>query len=251
VTEPQTVVMYSGGLASFAAAHRIRDEKPVLLFTDTLIEENTLYAFLDASAAFLGLELVRIADGRTPWEVFRDVRMLGNTRADPCSRILKRELARKWVDENAPDADIIFGLDWTEPHRLPAVERNWAPHRVRAPMMDKPYRLKHELVAWVESLGLTPPAAYREGFPHANCGGGCIKAGVGEWTRLYRLRPDTFARWEQEEEELRELLGDVAILRDRTDGTTDPLPLSALRQRIEMGQPLDLWADGAGCGCMV
>ena len=52
------VVMYSGGLASFAAAHRIRDEEPLLLFTDTLIEEPSLYAFLDASVTFLGLELV-------------------------------------------------------------------------------------------------------------------------------------------------------------------------------------------------
>lgn len=42
---------------------------------------------------------------------------------------------------------------------------------------------------------------------------------------------------------------DVSILRDRTGGTTKPLTLAALRQRIEE-QPdqLDLFDEG-GCGC--
>lgn len=47
----------------------------------------------------VGGEFIRLADGRDIWQVFRDVKFLGNTRIDPCSRVLKRELMRKWVDE--------------------------------------------------------------------------------------------------------------------------------------------------------
>jgi hypothetical protein len=36
--------------------------------------------------------LVWIADGRHPWEVYRDEKFIGNSLVDPCSRILKREI---------------------------------------------------------------------------------------------------------------------------------------------------------------
>ena len=52
------VVMFSGGVASWMAARRIVDEggDPVLLFTDTLIEDPDLYRFLDDAATDLGVE---------------------------------------------------------------------------------------------------------------------------------------------------------------------------------------------------
>src|SRR4051812_29467666 len=98
------IVQFSGGIGSWAAAHRAVErfgaEHVRLLFADTLMEDEDLYRFLDDAQRELGCELVRIADGRTPWQVFHDVRMLGNARVDPCSLVLKRELLRKWIDEH-------------------------------------------------------------------------------------------------------------------------------------------------------
>ena len=98
------VVFYSGGISSWATAKRVAKKHGTknlkMLFTDTLIEDKDLYRFLDESAENVGGELIKIADVRTPWQVFKDVRLVGNSRLDPCSRILKRELATKWVKEN-------------------------------------------------------------------------------------------------------------------------------------------------------
>lgn len=68
------IVGFSGGVSSWLAARILRDEDPdrpmVLLFADTLIEDEDTYRFLDAAAENIGLPITRIADGRTPWEVF-------------------------------------------------------------------------------------------------------------------------------------------------------------------------------------
>ena len=174
------VVFLSGGVGSWAAAMRVRDgmepgDRLVLLFTDTKTEDASTYAFLEAGAAkaLEGVdgEFVKLADGRDIWEVFRDVRMIGNTRIDPCSRVLKRELAASYIRDNFdPDETVLYvGIDWTEVNRLPAIVRNWQPFTVRAPLMAKPYLTKAALIAWAESEGLPIPELYARGFPHANC----------------------------------------------------------------------------------
>ena len=103
------------------------------------------------------------------------------------------------------------------------------------------------------AAGIEPPLLTREGFPHANCGGGCVKAGVGQFKKLLDLHPDTFSEWERKEEEVRVFLGkDVAILRDRSGGETKPLTLAALRSRVNEGNLFPVLAadEGDACSCM-
>lgn len=247
------VSLFSGGVASWGAARRYADqhgtEGLVLLFTDTRTEDADLYRFLEEAAADIGAPLVKLADGRDIWQVFRDERMLGNTRADPCSRVLKRDLSAKWLEKNAPDATLIFGYDWTEVHRHERSVLRWAPRPVASPLIDPPLRLKTELLADLESRGIEPPRLTAMGFPHNNCGGGCVKAGQGHFLKLLEELPDVYADWERHEEELRGQLGNVAILRDRTGGTTTPLPLRELRERQARGGiQIDVLEVG-GCAC--
>lgn len=240
------VVMFSGGVGSWAAAKRTVAEHPstVLLFADTLIEDADLYRFLDEAAADVGAPLVRIADGRTPWQVFRDRRMLGNSRIAPCSTELKQKPCRRWMEENAPEATVVVGIDWTEEHRLEPARRGWSPFPVEAPLCDRPYLMKSELLIHLDRAGIARPALYNEGFAHNNCGGGCVRAGAGQFRRLLAGRPKTYAEWERNEEALRQFLGrDVTILRDRSAGAVRPLTLTDLRQRTEFE------SDDGGCGC--
>ena len=250
------VVMFSGGVGSWAAAKRTVERHGrdglVLLFADTLIEDPDLYRFLDDASADVGAPLIRIADGRTPWEVFRDRRMLGNSRVAPCSTELKQRPARAWMREHAPDAAVVLGIDWTGMHRLPGAKKGWEPWIVEAPLCEPPYQSKADLMVDLERDGIRMPDLYREGFPHNNCGGGCVRAGHAQFAKLYRQRRRTFAEWEEGEEGLRQFLGrPVSILRDRTDGSTNPLTLADLRRDLER-QPT-LFDDGewGGCGCFV
>ncbi len=249
------IVMFSGGLGSWAAAKRVAAEHGtdhlVLLFTDTLIEDADLYRFLHEAAANVGGRLVRLADGRTPWDVFRDVAFLGNTRADPCSRILKRELSDAWIAEHyTPDTVTVYvGVDWSEIHRIERLAARKLPWRYVAPLCDPPYLTREDVIAWAIAEGLTIPRLYRLGFVHNNCGGGCVKAGQGHFAHLLQTLPDVYAEWERNEQLLRDQLGDVAILRDRRGGSTKPYTLRALREEVEAGScQIDL-LDIGGCGC--
>ncbi len=169
------VVMFSGGISSWAAARRIADEHGtgglVLLFADTKMEDEDNYRFLPEAAANVGAPLVTIADGRDPWQVFHDERFLGNTRIDPCSKILKRELLRRWVTQHCDPAatTIVLGLDWTEGDRLVANRDRWAPWTVRYPLAERPYKFKAQWLDQLRAEGIEPPRLYGLGFAHANC----------------------------------------------------------------------------------
>lgn len=259
-----SVVMFSGGITSWATGRRVSQrhgrENLTLLFADTLIEDEDLYRFLAEAAANVGGELVKIADGRTPWQVFSDVRLLGNTRMDPCSKILKRQLMRRWLEGNCDPASttVYLGFDWTELHRLERAQRYWSPWRVEAPLTEAPYLTRREFLAALEAEGIEPPRLYTLGFQHNNCGGFCIKAGQAQFAHLLRTLPERYRWHEEKEEALRAELGkDVAILRDRRwtgEGRggedTKPLTLRAFRERIELQPSLYDELDWGGCGCL-
>lgn len=249
------IVMFSGGVGSWAAAKRVVERHgtadTVLLFCDTLTEDEDLYRFLDQAAVNVGVPLTRIADGRDVWEVFFDKRYLGNPKIDPCSRTLKRELVDKWLTANCVPGDTMryVGMDWTEGARWERYKQHATRWPVQAPMTERPYMTKDQMLDWLRSEGIEPPRLYAMGFPHNNCGGFCIKAGIDNFRLLLHSLPERYAYHERREQELREYLGkDVAILRDRTGGRSRPLTLRELREREEC-LPMPLGSDFGGCGC--
>ena len=206
-------------------------------FADTLVEDEDLYRFLDDAAAQLGVPVTVVADGRTPFQVFRDQRFLGNSRLAPCSIHLKVAPCRAWLRAHTDPADTILyvGLDRSEPQRAPAITRGWAPWTVRYPLFEPPYLTKQDMLDWCTRLGVTPPRLYALGLGHNNCGGACVRAGQRQWLHLLSVFPDRFDEAEQHEAQLRAELGDVAILRDRRGGVSRPLPLTELRGRHQTG----------------
>jgi hypothetical protein len=231
-------------------AKRHGTQNLILLFADTQIEDEDLYRFLEESAQDVGGKLIRLKEGRDPWEVFFDERFLGNTRIDPCSKILKRQFLRRWVEDNLdPDEAVLYlGIDWTEEHRIDKAAKYWGEWDVRAPMCEPPLKDKHDMLDMLEDAGIEPPRLYKLGFPHNNCGGFCIKAGEAHFRLLYETMPDRYAYHEEKEQEFREFIEkDVAVLRDRDTG--DPMTLREFRLRLEEDrEQVDEHAWG-GCGC--
>jgi hypothetical protein len=251
------VVMFSGGVGSWLAARRVVTahgaENTTLLFCDTRMEDPSLYEFLTRASEDVGAELVTVSDGRTPWQVFFDERYLGNTRADPCSKILKRNLADRWMRENFSPETVIrhVGIDWTESHRLDRLRERLAPWVVEAPLCDPPYLDKQVMLGMAREAGLPIPRLYEFGFAHNNCGGFCVKAGQAHFRLLLEKLPEVYAFHEGKEQEIREFLDkDVAILRDRRGGKSRPMTLREFRERIQGGEACDPHEWG-GCGCMV
>lgn len=249
------VVMFSSGAGSWYAAKllvaEVGTDAVTLLFCDTRTEDEDNYRFLRDAAADVGAELITVADGRDVWQVFRDRKMIGNTRASTCSWNLKQKPAREWLATNAPDATVVLGIDAFEAHRMPAVERQYAPHPVRFPLAEQMVE-RDTVFARMAQAGIARPRLYDLGFTHANCGGFCVRAGQGQFAQLLKVLPDRYAEHEAQERAFREDSGkDVSILRDRRGGTTSPLTLTALRRRIEATpEQVDLFDLGA-CGCFV
>lgn len=271
-----------------------------LLFTDVLMEDGDLYRFLiesacnifgvtpptqalqwwktvpefheDAEARKLGLktlradmaeilpQLVWIADGRDPWETFQDERMLGNSRIDPCSKKLKREMADRWLRDsvNPSETTLIFGIDWTEVHRFDdgaghGVLHRWGEkgYQVRAPLCERPMLSKVDVNRWCVEEGLRLPRLTALGFAHNNCSGMCVKAGQAHYAHLLRTFPERYAFYEAKEEGFRAWIGrDVAMMKEAVGDEGRPLTLTKLRRRIQAGSQIDLF-DFGGCGCFI
>jgi hypothetical protein len=260
------IVQFSGGLASYFAAKRIVQRHGagdvILLFADTLIESDDLYRIMPTYVADVGATFERIADGRTPFDVFKDVRFIGNTQVDPCSAVLKRNLCRKWLEDRftpfedalpgiVEQAILYVGITWDE-GREDEIRERWKPWRVEFPLCDKPYITKADMIRETLANGLEVSRAYTQGFPHDNCGGGCVKAGISQWVHLRKVRPAVFQVWKEGEAgAISEIGKDVAILRDRRGGTTKPMTLEELEIRILANDPTLPKYDWGGCGCGV
>ena len=86
-----------------------------------------------------------------------------------------------------------------------------------------------------------------------------MRAGQAHFKKLRQVLPERFGEWVANEQRLRDFLGrdDIAILRDRTGGTTTPLTLAELGARAVLEEAgsgqlslidNDEWG---GCGCFV
>jgi hypothetical protein len=227
------VVSLSSGVGSAVAGKRVVEkygaENVTLLFADVNMEDPDNYRFLEEVVDWIGAKLVVLDnDGKDIWDVFEKEKFLGNTRADPCSKYLKRVPMRKWLEENLAKA---------RPY--------WEPYNIDAPLCWEPVIWKDQAIEMVTDAGIEPPLLTRQGFPHANCGGGCVKAGHKQFKKLLEDRPEVFKEWEEGEERIRQYLGkDVAILRDRRGGTTKPLTLRVFREGYEGPE------DDGSCNCM-
>ena len=135
------IVFFSGGITSWKVAkdlvNNFGKENVILLFADTLIEDEDLYRFMiDAQEKLfeVDLSLVRktlgkikriekdgvsvrkkvlkraskinmkinknfiwLIDGRTPFEIYEDHKYMGNSRIAMCSRVLKQEICRRYI----------------------------------------------------------------------------------------------------------------------------------------------------------
>lgn len=197
---------------------------------------------------------VWMQDGRTPWEVFKDERWIGNSRVAQCSHKLKQKLSRIWVEENyKPDEVILYvGIDWTEIERMNSITKNWKPYTVLAPMTEEPYADKVEMHRIDKKDGLKKQRLYEKGFAHANCGGFCVRGGQGHFINLLQENRDYYLYNEVKEQEMLQYLDrdNVSILTREIDGVSYNLTLKTLREEWDsgLGLQIDLY-DIGGCAC--
>lgn len=171
----QYIVNFSAGLTSWKALQRTIERHGVAhttaVFADVKIEDADAYRFLRDTEQHFGIEITTVADGRTPFEVWRDVKTIVINGVAPCSKILKRETVDRWVAEQFGDAPVtrVFGMDWSEVGRMVRLRAALAPVPVWFPLAEAPYVDKCHISDELGKLGIAVPALYLEGFSHNNC----------------------------------------------------------------------------------
>ncbi len=108
----QHVVSVGGGLTSTLylperVVARYGREHVRLVMARLPNEDPDVWRLCDAVQAALGLSIEYIGLDLTPWDIFRRVRMIGNSRVDPCSRMLKREVLRDYVRDLQVSGDTV------------------------------------------------------------------------------------------------------------------------------------------------
>lgn len=206
------IVSLSGGIGSYITLKRViakyGTDDTIAVFCDTLYEDGDLYLFLEEIEKKLNLKVVRLCSGKTPMQLQIENKFVFNSRVALCSKELKPKVFNNWLKENyKPDECILYmGIDWSEAHRCEAITKNYAPYKVEYPLCSE-MLYKQEYFNELKQDGLKIPRLYQIGLTHNNCGGRCVKAGIGHWLQLLEKDRNRFIEAENDELALQRLIG--------------------------------------------
>lgn len=265
-------ISLSGGLASAANALLAHEsgEPFIMWFADTTIEDDDLYRFVYDIERLRIAPLIRVKDGRDPWDVFVDVEYIGNSRTAHCSAILKTNLIQQRLDLFArPDDPIVIGFSFDEEERQTRAIKRWAPRPVRSLIAEQ--RLSGHAVEQLVCIkyGIKKPRLYDMGFVHNSCGGMCVRGGQGQFANLLEKRPALYMKHEQRNEWARKAIQQKAairiangtykgksqtgsaggFIRVRRNGETEYLHMKEFRERVQSGELIPANYEMGGCGC--
>ena len=257
------VVNISGGAASavclFRVIERYGREDVRAVFADTRWEHPDCYRFIDDVERVSGVEIDRLSDGRNIWDVFHSVFMLTGQGDGGCraSHELKKKplLDYEHAIQGNVTTHIGFGPD--EDDRQQRIRTAMPDRRFDFPLTWQPMLGRCDVMDDLRARGIDPPSMYADGYPHANCGGACILAGIKQWAGLLRDNSDLYRLSEENEQRFQQILRDRGrdehtILKDRRGGEVRNYSLRQLREDIESGrrQPDDSWRE-TSCTCML
>lgn len=206
-------------------------------------EDKDLFRLIDCVEEKLNISVKRLGHNKTPFQIFFESKFLGNSRIDPCSRILKREVVRDYILSNYLPNDVVLdiGIGYDELDRTLSIKKNWNElgYEVQFPLINYDFS-RYDQMQFCKSFVGFIPRLYQMDFSHNNCGGACIKAGKKEWIRLLWFLPEVYLEWEYNENEFRKLYGDYTILTETRNGEKLSLTLTNLRERVEQFFPCNL-----------
>lgn len=270
------VVSVSGGAGSTLALERAIEkhgiDNVVAVFADTNTEHEDLYDLLNhiktrhPSLSFVWLD----NDGMDIWDCFDKYGMISTPNgACKASLELKQKPIAKWVKENCdPKTHVICsGLEFSEPERMQRFDARWEPYTCWHPLADAPLLSDCQIIDAVSEFGYPDQTLYERRYPHNNCGGGCVLAGIGQWAGFYQDDPDRFDYHLQREKQFNELhrqgKREATILKDRStrvetgdDGNlvlksdSRPMSLETLVERVH-NNDVNLRDFRTACGCML
>jgi hypothetical protein len=181
----------------------------------------------------------------------RIIESKGNDCTQARVSIRKLEYRIEPCNEEGRFVRVVLGMDIIEDcDRLHRARGYWKPFHNWFPLAEKPFVNKTMIIEQLQKIGIKEPRLYRAGFEHNNCGGFCVKAGMGQMVHLYETLPERYMYHEQKELEFQEFIGsDVTILSQTNNGVRSNLSLRDLRLKVEAGEEFS-FSPGLACACL-
>lgn len=195
------IACFSGGVTSAWACgwalNQFPREDVALLFHDTKEEDSDTYRFIKDMATALRMSITERSDGRSVTQIIHDEEAIPNNRMAFCSRILKAEQGRKYVQElragGATEIVKVLGFTAGEWQRIQrsTIHAEADGITVRFPLVENGVT-KQQAYDWCVAYGVRPPRMYRWS-EHANCVGGA-RGGRAYWLKVKENAPEVYAQ---------------------------------------------------------
>ena len=155
--------------------------------------------FLDDTEKLLGRKIDKIQseEYESVDDVILKARYINGPMGAACTRLLKRDVRRKWEIEHPGRHTYVWGYDVSEKHRAARTVMAMPEFNHEFPLIENGLT-KAECHGMAYNLGLKRPLMYDLGYPNNNCIG-CVKGGMGYWNKIRKDFPEVFKRRAEEE----------------------------------------------------
>lgn len=195
------ICWFSTGISSFVACYLSKDIDEII-YTHVANQHPDSLRFLHDCEKLLGRKITILQSDR-----FRDVddviektRCINTPFGAPCTRLLKKEVRRKWERENLGHHIYVWGYDYDEQNRANRIIETMHDYDHEFPLIDN-HLSKQDAHGIAARLGLKRPVMYDLGYPNNNCIG-CVKGGMGYWNKIRVDFPEVFKKRAEQEREI-------------------------------------------------
>jgi 3'-phosphoadenosine 5'-phosphosulfate sulfotransferase (PAPS reductase)/FAD synthetase len=222
----KVICWWSGGITSAVACKIAIDiyglDNCRIIMMDTGNEDDDTYRFKRDCESWYGKSIEIITALGTNYgsiqDVWRRFNSLNVATGAICSATLKRDLRKKWQQDNEYDYQVFgFEFDKKEMNRAISMKKNYPNSSGIYPLLMLGYD-KDDCAKVLSEAGIEIPRVYRFGFRNNNCfKTGCVQGGIGYWQKMKRDFPDKFDEMAQLEHELTDRRGEpVTMLKDQS-----------------------------------
>lgn len=193
--EKRVIAWFSCGAASAVATKlAIAESKhPVeVLYCHVKEEHPDNIRFMKDCEQWFGQEIKVLQNEQyhgSIYEVFQKRRYIVGVAGAPCTRLLKKEVRKKYEQPN----DIqVFGYTVEEQDRVDRFIDSNNDVNLWSILIDKGLA-KSDCLAMIDRAGIEIPMMYKLGYSNNNCIG-CVKGGLGYWNKIRHDFPVEFDR---------------------------------------------------------
>lgn len=192
---------FSTGISSFVACYLAKDVDEII-YTHVENQHPDSLRFLRDCEKLLGRKITILQSDRYKDvdDVILSTRYINGPYGASCTRLLKKEVRRKWEREYPDHHIYVWGFDRNEVNRAERLAETLSDYDHEFPLIEHGLT-KEDAHGIAKELGLKRPLMYDLGYPNNNCIG-CVKGGTGYWNKIRADFPEVFEGRAREEREI-------------------------------------------------